>query len=171
MLHSPRSQQAPVSIIRRGGGTNGKHIPNCFPAPRGGHRWGPLTLLKPGRHVAQDVRRVQNLRDIVPEGVQILPLLGRHCPGSAPREVSLRLDSAPFKAGDEPERGRADEEISIGNGKPKLQVAERRQGSCRHGRRPGLPARFLFPLRLPAFPTCGPSGPSGAGGDSWEWLF
>lgn len=54
----------------------GKHL--YFPASGGAHCWGPLTLLKPGGHVAQDVGRVQNLRDIVPESVQILPLLGRH---------------------------------------------------------------------------------------------
>lgn len=64
-----------------------KQVLSCFLAPKGRHHWGPLTVLKPGGHVAQDVRRVQSLHDIVPEGVQILPILSRHAGGLAPKEV------------------------------------------------------------------------------------
>lgn len=73
-------------------GWNKKEILNCFLAPRG--RRQPLTVPKPGGHVAQDVGRVQDLADIAAEGVQIPPLLGRHAGDSAPRDPLPRLRSA-----------------------------------------------------------------------------
>lgn len=132
--HKPRvPSRLPVLIKRRGKKkTNGKTRPEQVSCPRGGRPCRPLTLLKPGGHVAQDVGRVQNLGDIVPEGVQIPPLLGRHACGWAPAKALLT--SAPLSkrtasrrrffrmpAG----RGSAAGEILTAEGKSKAQLAER----------------------------------------------
>ena len=54
-----------------------------FFAPRARSGWEALTVPKPGGHVAQDEGGVESLPDIVPESVQIPPLLCCHAAGSA----------------------------------------------------------------------------------------